>query len=431
MSYLSLYVLVAGIALAENGHVLPNRKLDCSFREVKEDDGSLPIGQTIILRKALLLYGDFDTNEEAIRFKVKDSSLDIFQYVGTKPDDLECEISRHSTYGFHAPWPQKDEEQGEDKWLTVTVKHRHGKFTVTGFMRKLKAPNHEDNKERESPTDEEDPPIGNTDTVSVQVNYIIHTSTPLIKTKLNQDLVLDCGFKVDHNAAANIDWRYQYRGVKKKLFSYNGRSQQIEDIEKGVEVSLDQIKNGNASLRLRNINISKEGSYTCLVYVPPLFGTHTISVQIIEPPLVSLSHSALSLREGDEQELTCDAEMFYPLDVTMKWQRHQGQEHLVPVYIPNTVFSSHKPNRDGTYNVTGYFRFTASLRDNGATYVCLVDHVGLKKPIKRYVHVNVEAQVEIEQSFVLLAFFLFLCVLLIVLLIYLNKVMVKSKKKPY
>ncbi|XP_072909417.1 tapasin-like [Hemitrygon akajei] len=431
MFFLSLYILAAGIALAENGHVLPNRKLDCIFREMKEDDGFSVVGQTNVLRKALLLFGDFDTNEEAIRFKVKDSSLDIFQYVGTKPDDLECEISHHSTYGFHAPWPQKGEEQGEDKWFTVTVKHRHGKFTVTGFMRRLKAPNYEDKKESETPTDGEDPPIGDTDTLSVQVNYIVHTSTPLIITKLNQDLLLDCGFKVDHSAAVNIDWRYQYKGVKKKLFSYNGRTQRIEDIEKGVEVFLDQIKNGNASLRIRNINMSKEGSYTCLVYVPPLFGTQTMSVKIIEPPVVSLSHSALSLTEGDEQSLACDAERFYPLDVTMRWQRLQGQEHLVPVYISNTFFSSHKPNRDGTFNVTGYFRFTASLRDNGVMFVCLVDHVGLTKSIKRYVQVNVEAQAQIQQSILLLAVFLFLCVLLIIFLIYLNKVMVKSKKKPY
>ncbi|XP_051891729.1 tapasin-related protein-like [Pristis pectinata] len=431
MLFRHLYILVIGIALAQNGHTLPNRKLDCTFREEKQDDGTPVLGHTTVTRKALLLFGDIDTDEEAIRFKVKDSSLDIFHYVGTKPDDLECEISRYSTHGFHVPWPHQGAELTENKWFTVTIKNRHGKFTTTSFMRKLKASNLEVNEKSEAPTDDEDSPIGNTDTLLVQVNYIIHTSTPLIRTKLKQDLVLDCGYKIDHSTDVNIDWRYQYKGVKKKLFSYNGRNQQVEHIEKGVGAFLDQIKNGNASLRIRNVDINNEGSYTCLVYVPPLFGTHTINLEIMEPPKVSLNHDSLSLKEGDEQKLACDAEMYYPLDVTMKWQRQQGREHLLPVYLTNTVFSSHKPNKDGTFNVTSYFRFTASLRDDGATFICQVGHISLEKAIKRYVHVNVEARSQILLYILILILSLFFCAVLIILLIHLSKVMDKNKKKPY
>ncbi|XP_069766631.1 tapasin-related protein-like [Narcine bancroftii] len=427
-----------GIVLAQNGHIIPT-KLDCIFREERPNEGVGAFGPIVITRKALLLVGDVDTNEKAIIFKVKESSLDILQYVDMQPNDLECEISRYSTGDIYVPWPHQGEGSSEDVWFMVTMKHKHGKFTVTSFLRKLKAPDQEDNGKSQTPTEDEDSPIGNTDTLLVQVSYIIHTSTPSVRTKLKQDFILDCGYKIDHSTGFKIDWRYQYRGVKKKLFIYNGWNEQIEHIDQRVQPFLDQIKNGNASLRIKNIGMNDEGPYTCLVYVPPLFGTHTINLEIMritvikaleqdsEPPRVYLSHNSLSLTEGDEQKLACDMEMFYPLDVTVKWQRQKDGEHLLPVYMTNTILSSHKPNRDGTFNLTSYFRFSASLEDNGATFVCQVDHVSLEKTIKRYVHINVKAQSQILLYILISTLFLFSCVILIILLIHLNKVTDKTK----
>lgn len=384
-----------------------------------------------VSRKALLLFGGIDTNEKAIHFKVKGSSVDIFQYVDGKHEELECEISRYSTHNHHVDWPHQGAELPGKRWFTMTLKHRHGKFITTSFMRELKPPDDEAKEQIEAQTDEDTSPIGNTDTLIIQVKYIVRTRTPLVRSKMKQDVVLDCGFKIDHRKDFYVDWRYQHKGVRKKLFIYNGKNQQTEQIEKGVGTFLDQIGDGNASIRIRNVDISSEGSYTCLVYVPPLFGTHTINLEIWEAPTVSLSHSSLSLREGDEQKLACGAERYYPLDVTVRWQRQQGGERLLPNYLSNTVLSPHQPNRDGTFNMTSYFRFTASLKDNGATFICHVDHVSLEKTIKRYVHVKVQARPQILFYILVLILVLFFCIIVIILLIHLNKVMDKNKKKPY
>ncbi|XP_078278283.1 tapasin-like isoform X2 [Rhinoraja longicauda] len=315
----------------------------------------------------------------------------------------------------------------------MTLKHRYGKFTTICFMRELKVPDHVETEQGETPTDDETTPIGNTDTLIIQVNYIIHTRTPLVRSKMKQDLVLDCGFKIDHSADFYIDWRYQHRSVRRKLFIYNGKNRQTEQIEKGVEAFMDQIGEGNASIRIRNVDINSEGSYTCLVYVPPLFGTHTINLEIREPPTVSLSPSSLSVREGDEQKLACNVARYYPLDVMVRWQRQrqQGEEHLVPDYLSNSVSSSHLANKDGTFSVTSYHRFTASLSDNGAAFVCQVDHVSLEKPIKRYVYVRVQARPQMIFYTLIVILLLFFCAIAIILLIHLNKVMDKHKKKPY
>ncbi|GCC24607.1 tapasin-related protein [Chiloscyllium punctatum] len=434
--YLEMFLLyfcifAAGIVQAQNGRRIPGRKLDCVFVEQKQNEGADMFVPTTIKRKANLLFGDIITNEEAIIFKVQESSLDIFQYADEKLDTVGCEISRYSTHGIHVPWPHQGKETIEDVWFTVTLKHSPSRFTVTSFMRKIEEPDSQKVEKSEAKTDDEDLVIADTDTLFVQVVYIVHTRTPLIRTKLKQDLVLDCGYKIDHSTDFNIDWRYQHKGNKKKLFAYNGRHQRVEYIEKGVELFMDQIKQGNASLLLRNIGVKDEGSYLCSVYVPPLFGTHTIEVEIMESPIVSVYPDSVSLIEGDEQKLVCDAGRYYPLDVEVKWLRQKGERHMLPVYMTNVIFSPHKQNMDGTYNVTSFFRFTASLRDNGVTYTCRVEHASVDKPIKRYIQVSVEAQSRTLQFFLLTVVIIFICAVVIMLLIYLKKVAEKNKKKPY
>ncbi|XP_041052830.1 tapasin-related protein-like [Carcharodon carcharias] len=424
-------ILAAGIVWAQNRHTVPKRKLDCMFVEEKQNEETQVLGPITVKRKALLLFGDISTNEEAITFKVQESSLDIFQYVNEPPDNLGCEISRYSTLGIHVPWPHQGKETIKDIWFTVTIKLLSSRFTATSFMRKIEAPDSQQAKNSEAKTDGEDSAIGDTDTLLVQVTYIVHTSTPSIRTKLKQDLILDCGYKIDHSTDFNIDWRYQHKGNKRKLFSYNGRHEQVEHVEKGVEVFMDQIKNGNASLRIRNIGIKDEGSYICSVYVPPLFGTHTIEVEIMESPIVLMSPNSLSVKEGDEEKLTCEAGRYYPLDVTVKWLRQHGEGHMLPVYMTNVIFSPHRRNMDGTYNMTSFFRFTASLRDNGVTYTCRVEHASLEKPIKRYIQVNVEAQPQILLFLLFLIMILIICTCVVALLIQLKKVTERNKKKPY
>ncbi|XP_078080938.1 tapasin-related protein-like [Mustelus asterias] len=421
-------ILAAAIVQAQNRRTVPNRKLDCVFVNEMQSEEMQVFGPTVIKRKALLLSGDLSGNEKAIIFKLQESSLDIFQYVGEQPDKLGCEISRYSTHGIHVPWPQQGKEAITDIWFTVTIKHLTSRFIATSFVRKVEAP---DGQHSEANVDDEASDIGDTDTLLVQVSYIVHTSTPLITTKLKQDLVLDCGYKIDHSTDFNIDWRYQHKGTKKKLFSYNGRHERVEHLEEGVEVFMDQIKNGNASIRIRNIGIKDEGSYTCSVYVPPLFGTQTIEVEVMESPIVSVSPDSLSLKEGDEQKLMCEAGRYFPLDVTVRWLREQGEGHMLPVYMSNVIFSPHRRNTDGTYNMSSFFRFVASLRDNGVTYTCRVEHVSLEKPIKRHIQVKVEAQPQIFLFTLTSVAILVICTFLVILLMRIKNITERNKKKPY
>lgn len=396
----------------------------------------------IIQRKAILVFGDMGVvdsqQEKAITFNVKEPSLDMFQYVGGEGSQLECEVKRYSTHGIHVPWPEQGKELDEDlfnRWFVVTIKHTDDKFITSSFLRKVPESESQEAAEHGTKEENEDSPIGDMDILLVKVVYIVRTSTPLIRAKLKQDVMLDCSYKIDHSADVNIEWRHQHKRARTKLFSYNGRHRQVEHLEPGVTAFEEQIKNGNASIRIQNVAIKDEGTYICSVYVPPLFGTNTVLLEIVESPIVQMNTEPLQLTDGEEWKLTCEMARYYPLDVSVRWLRHWEGQHTLPDYLENMVFSSHRRNADGTFNLTSFLRFRASLKDNGALYTCRVDHLSLRKTINRSVPVIVKPRPPGIAAFLIwfgiIALIVVLVTVLIVLICSLSKGRERNKKKPY
>eukprot|EP00062_Callorhinchus_milii_P015346 gi/632965491/ref/XP_007898918.1/ PREDICTED: tapasin-related protein-like [Callorhinchus milii] len=431
---LHLWILCSGSACAHNGR---QRKWDCTFMEESSNDRTMFAPQ-IIRRKAFLVFGDMGAEdlqqEKAITFNVKESLLDIFRYVEGEASKLDCEIKRYSTHGIHVPWPEQDKELDRDllnRWFTVTIKHTEDKFTTTSFLRKVPAPDSQQAADHGTKEDDENSTIGDTDTLLVKVVYIVRTSTPLIRAKLKQDVVLDCSYNIDHNADVIIEWRHEHERKKTKLFSYNGRHRQVEHLEKGVVAFEEQIRNGNASIRIQNLAVKDEGTYICSVYVPPLFGMSIVLLEIMESPIVQMNTEPLELMAGEEQKLTCEMARYYPLDVSVRWLRQWEGQRTLPDYLDNVVFSPHKRNADGTFNLTSFLRFRASLKDSGALYTCRVDHLSLMKTIKRSVSVKVKPQPPGLAVFLIGFCVIVLLAVLIGLLCYLSKSWERNKKKPY
>nr|XP_014347001.1 PREDICTED: tapasin-related protein-like isoform X2 [Latimeria chalumnae] len=402
-------------------------------------------GPDYIKRKAQLLLSNPDTEngkarqsagsirddpkDELITFIVKGASLDILKYFDESTSMLECEISRYSTQGIQVPWPNAQTgTEMVDAWFTGNIKHNKGKFIVTVFFKQLP----ENNEGKEKKQTDQAVPIGDTDRLYLSAVYLVRTTTPLIQTPMKKDALLDCTFALDHSADVIVEWRFQYKGEKKKLFAYNGPRKQVEHTEKGVQVLLDGIPKGNASLLVRNIALKNEGTYTCSVYVPPLFGIHNIQLEILEIPKVTLNTYSLSLTEGEEKKLSCEISQYYPLDVQVEWLRELEGERLIPVIVKDILFSSHRHNTDGTFSLSCYFMLKASLKENGVKYTCRVQHKGLKSPIRSSVRVTV-AEHPLSSFLVVLGILLIIIFigLLISLLRYLHQVNETSKKKPY
>lgn len=387
-------------------------------------------------REAMLQFGqkgDTPVNPHAITFLVTGSKLELRRYVeGVEPDELECELRRYSTEGIHVRWPVQVQGPKEyNYWYKCTLKHTKGLFTATGFLR-LPSDTH--------PPGQQDyrswPAIADREILTTTVVMVIKTQSPLVKTGLGAKQKLHCQFAVDHKGPnITVEWHWQHRGERIRLFSYNSHSGQTQ----GTGVGLKSLAGGDASYTLPFTKMSSEGMYVCSVSVIPLFANQDINLQIEEAPRVSLNIGpTLSLLEGSEQKVVCEAGSYYPLDVEMVWLEQDpavaGQRVGAPLpkKLPNILLSSHRHNMDKTYSLSAFFYLQASLKDSGKQFTCSVSHRSLRMPIRKSFILIVEEPSSWMFTLTVGFFIVVLLLILCLLLPFLNSARKQSsQKKPY
>ncbi|KAM8962494.1 uncharacterized protein RCH25_038045 [Pelodytes ibericus] len=104
------------------------------------------------------------------------------------------------------------------------------------------------------------------------------------------------------------------------------------------------------------------------------------------PAIEEIEVSALLV--GSESKLQCQISNYFPDSVTVTWfKKEKGKFNHVPVpssdfYKIPDLLSQEQP--DHTYSCTACLVFTPSLStDQGAEFVCRVEHPSLKQPIKK------------------------------------------------
>ncbi|XP_075956341.1 tapasin-like [Anarhichas minor] len=427
LKILSYLCLCAGVQCVHQVSWLP-----CKFTDehVFMNDGLTETQH--IHREAMLQFGqagDTPVNPHAITFLITGSKLDLRRFVeDAEAEQLECELRRYSTGGIYVRWPFKGGQE-YNRWFSCILKH--DKFTVTGFLR---------HPSDEPPPGQQDyrswPAIGDRETLTTSVAMVIKTQSPSVRAGLGSQQKLHCQFAVDHKAPnVTVEWHRQHRGERTRLFSYNGRTGRSE----GSGVGQRSLAGGDASYSLPFAKMTSEGTYICSVSVIPLFVSLDISLHIEEPPRVSLNIGpALSLQEGGEQKVSCDAESYYPLDVEIVWYvqdaatagRRVGAP--LPKELQNVLLSSHKHNQDNTYSLTAFFYLEASLKDSGKQYTCSVSHQSLRMPIRKSFILTVEEPSSWMYNLVFGFGAVTLVVVLLVLLRYLQSARKQAvMKKPY
>uniref|UniRef100_A0A4W6BJ66 Dehydrogenase/reductase (SDR family) member 13b.2 n=1 Tax=Lates calcarifer TaxID=8187 RepID=A0A4W6BJ66_LATCA len=368
--------------------------LPCQFTDENVFVNSEGLTETqLIHREAMLQFGqrgDAPVNPHAITFLVTGSKLDLRRYVeGVEAEQLECELRRYSTEGIHVRWPVQASQQEYNRWFSCTLKHSKGLFTITGFLR---------HPSDQPPTGQQDyrswPAIRDREILTTSVAMVIKTESPSVKAGLSSKQKLHCQFALDHKGPnITVEWYWQYRGERTRLFSHTSRTGQTQ----GTGVGLKSLAGGDASYTIPFTKMSSEGTYICSVLVNPLFASLDINLRIEEPPRVSVNvGSALSLQDGGEQKVVCEAESYYPLDVEIVWYEQDpaasGQRVGAPLpkVLQNILLSSHKHNQDKTYSLSAFFYLRASLRDSGRQFTCSVSHQSLRVPIKKSFILTVE-----------------------------------------
>ncbi|XP_058269524.1 tapasin isoform X1 [Hemibagrus wyckioides] len=313
--------------------------------------------------------GDSAVNSNAITFLVTTSKVDMRHYMEGGADSLECEIQRYNTKGTVMRWPGFGAQE-HDVWFICNLRHRQSLFHLTTFLRHT--PAQEGIQKIE---------IGDRELLTTSATMIVLTRTPVIHVGLMKEQTLHCQFAVDHKqASVTVDWVLQRHGERHKLFSYTSRTGKHE----GSGVSVKTLATGDASLKIPLTKQTSEGTYTCSVFIPPLHFNSDISLNIQESPRVTVNvGTTLSLTLGQDQKVVCDAQGYYPLDVTIDWLRESVGSGLLPEVMKNVLYSSHRHSQDGTYSLTAFFLLSPDLEDSGYKYTCRVQHQSLRTPIRK------------------------------------------------
>lgn len=245
------------------------------------------------------------------------------------------------------------------------------------------------------------------------------TRLPRVRTALGKDVVLDCAFAADPRAAVAVRWALRKKGRHERYIATSG----------GRAEMFPQEPRGNASLLIRRVELSDEGTYICTVEAAALVLEQAIQLQITEKPTVTVNVNSLSLVEGEQQKLVCDVRNYYPADIHVQWLREPQSAGQLPDTVPNVLTSSHLRSSNGTYSFSRFFLLTATLRDNGHTYTCRVEHSSLQAPIRRSITVAVREAT--STTWLLLLLLLGLTGCLVASLHHLHQVRSTTKPKPY
>ncbi|XP_077468383.1 tapasin-related protein-like isoform X2 [Stigmatopora argus] len=346
----------------------------------------------LLQRSSILQFGqqgDNPVNPHGITFLVTQSKAHLRNFMmDTDADHVDCVIQRYNTGGIHVKWPgQKSHKY--NSWFSITLTHTQGLFIISGILAHT----------CEAPLSEHDdvtncPAIEDRQTLTTSAAVILKTLSPMVTSGLGHQKTLHCQFAVDHKAP-NVSalWYQHSRGERRILLKHASRSGQTE----GRGVELKNLASGDLSYTIPFTEVKHTGEYVCSVSVFPLSISLDISLQIQESPQVSLNVGpTLTLQEGEEMKLICEAAKYYPLDVHIVWYEKDpassGQRVGAPVpkAMDNILLSSHKNNMDRTYSLLGFFYLKASLEKSGRQFTCSVSHISLRMPIKKSFILTVE-----------------------------------------
>lgn len=221
-------------------------------------------------------------------------------------------------------------------------------------------------------------------TASSQSNVVLSvlSRTALVRSRLGEPVLLDCGFWVDPSSPLSasgfaVEWRYQFRGAGRLVLAYDGKADRLADgPQEGATLDFaDLHATGNASLALQEAQAHHSGTYICTVYMPYLVAQVSLELEVVEPPSLSISPSPLPLAvSGQVLRVQCEASGFVPLPLELSWEFRRADGAVEA--LGEGSLSGHREAWDGTYIQSSRLALDTSTLGGGGELVCVAHHDG-------------------------------------------------------
>nr|XP_055067776.1 tapasin-related protein isoform X1 [Misgurnus anguillicaudatus] len=226
--------------------------------------------------------------------------------------------------------------------------------------------------------------LSTTGTLLTEVVFVVFSRIPSIVAPIGGDALLDCGFRQKDSTPGQdvaLEWRLQHRGNGRKVLDMKAREMEaevgsdvlVEREDTSAEADL-LVRDGNASLSLRRLKVSDEGTYICTVGSGEFQTQQVVQLHITQPPHVTLSEEKLTFQDNSPKKLGCECQRYYPLDVTVEWLSQRPSDEEPVSFSKESSLSSHRQHSDGTYSLSSYLTLRPDEHPPDTVVTCRVFH---------------------------------------------------------
>ncbi|XP_077319619.1 butyrophilin subfamily 1 member A1-like [Lithobates pipiens] len=147
--------------------------------------------------------------------------------------------------------------------------------------------------------------------LSFGATFTVYSQTKSVRVSVGEDALFNCYLKPEINAE-NMEIKWLRSQDSSLVHHYrNGRDETVNtDFYGRIQLIKDEIKRGNISLRIQNIKVSDEGSYTCYFQNENMFDEDT--TEILPVAIGTGPEFQIEYYSSDKMDVSCFSSHWYP-----------------------------------------------------------------------------------------------------------------------